>query len=524
MSTDSPRSYSEHVIVIAPTRRDGEVTCRILHQAQIDCSVGADFHSVATSIREGIGALIVTDIGLAHPQMSVVLQALDEQDKWSNLPVIALCREAGQSPVALRTLQVFRNAIVLERPSSTRTLLSAVRSALRGRRSQYRIRDQIAELVEAEEALRHSDRRKDEFLATLAHELRNPLAPIKTGLQLLRHDGLEEKRVENLHGMMDRQLSQLVKLIDELLEVSRISTGKVVLSRERLDMRDVIRAAAEACQPVIDAAGHRLVLDLPGQGVWVLGDAARLSQVVSNLINNAAKYTPNGGRIVAHLQEHAREAVVTVEDNGTGIPHEMLQEVFEMFTQVNRTLDRAQGGLGIGLSLVKKLVSLHGGTIVAESEGADRGSTFTVHLPAVPAPAEGLRKPADSDDMARAGHWRVLIVDDNADAADSLGLLLEVHGHEVRIEYGGQAGLKAAEEFGPEIVFCDIGMPELNGHEVASRLRRDKRFASTPLVALTGWGTEEDKKRARNAGFDYHLTKPAGAESLKTILAEIAAA
>lgn len=524
MSTDRQRTYSEHIIAIAPTRRDGEVTCRVLQNAQLDCSVGAGFQAVAESIERGIGALIVTDIALADPQMSVVLKALDEQESWSNLPVIALCREAGQSPLALRTLQVFRNVMVLERPTSTRTLLSAVRSALRGRRWQYQIRDQISDLVTAEEALRHSDRRKDEFLATLAHELRNPLAPIKTGLQLLRHDGLEPARTDQLHGMMDRQLNQLVKLIDELLEVSRISTGKVVLSSERLDLREVIRAAAEACQPVIDNAEHRLVLDLPGQGVWVLGDAGRLAQVVSNLINNAAKYTPNRGRIVVHLQQQAQDAVVTVEDNGVGIPQDMLQEVFEMFTQVNRTLDRSQGGLGIGLSLVRKLVALHGGSIVAESEGVDRGSSFTVRLPAAVAPAEGLRAPADAGDGTGGRHWRVLVVDDNADAADSLGLLLEVQGHEVRIEYGGQAGLQAADEFRPEIVFCDIGMPELNGHEVASRLRHDQRFAATPLVALTGWGTDEDKKRARSAGFDYHLTKPAGVESLRIILAEIAAA
>jgi signal transduction histidine kinase len=494
------------------------VTCRLLQSAGIDCSASRRTADVEARVREGIGALILTDILFAAGHVDGLLHAVAQQPPWSNLPMLILSSEA-RSPRIAATLQSLGNVTLLDRPTSPHALVSAVKAALRGRRWQYQIRDQLLELMQADMALRQADRRKDEFLATLAHELRNPLAPIKTGLQLMAHAGLAEDRFALTRDMMERQLTQLVKLIDQLLEVSRIATGKIVLERQALDLRDVVRSAVETCQPMLDAAGHQLAVTLPDVCVMVEGDATRLAQSVGNLLNNACKYTGPGGRIRVALSVDAGRAVLTVADNGSGIPPEMLDSVFDLFTQVNRTLDRAQGGLGIGLSLVKSLVTLHGGEVRAQSAGMGQGSTFTLRLPlAAPAALSPGRHPSDAP-AAPLRALRVLIVDDNADAADSLAMLLEMLGHDTRVEYSGQAGLRAAVAFKPDVVFCDIGMPDMGGYEVASRLRRDGRFGAALLVAVTGWGAQEDKRRAKGAGFDMHLTKPVSAESVTGLLA-----
>jgi CheY-like chemotaxis protein/nitrogen-specific signal transduction histidine kinase len=399
-------------------------------------------------------------------------------------------------------------------------MVSAVLAALRARRRQYQLRDQVAELRNVERALRDADRRKDEFLATLAHELRNPLAPIRTGLNVLSMLPGENAESGRVIAMMQRQLRLLVKLIDDLLDVSRIATGKVVLQRERVDMRGIIESAVEGSEPAITAGGHALQLTLPESPVCVMGDALRLAQVVSNLINNAAKYTPGGGRISVELTEEAGEAVVRVSDDGMGLPPDMLEHVFDMFAQVDRTLERAQGGLGIGLSLARRLMQLHGGSVSASSAGSDQGSTFTLRLPASvdAAPASEVQ-PAVARSTPR--NVRVLVVDDNTDAADSLATMLQLDGYDTRVEYSGEDALQAAAEFDPRVVVCDIGMPRMDGHEIAKRLRSDPRRAGTVLVAVTGWGSEEDKQRTQGAGFDFHLVKPVGLRSVQEILGRL---
>ena len=515
-------SYSERVVVVAPTVRDGEVACRLLGEAQIDCVVGRTWQDVHDLIGQGIGALMLTDAALADPAFTGLLRALESQPPWSNLPVLALCREGMQAPALGEALRALSNLTVLDRPSSTRSMVSAVKTALRGRRWQYQIRDQIESLMEADRALRLADQRKDEFLATLAHELRNPLAPIRTGLQLIARMPHDAEQTRSLTEMMGRQMDHLLRLIDELLEISRISTGKLVLRRERLDLRRVVETAVEACGPLIARAGHHLSVAVPEQAVPVDGDLTRLAQSLSNLINNAAKYTPDGGRLEVRLERSGDDAVLTVSDNGVGIPPHMIERVFDMFAQVNRSLERSQGGLGIGLALVRSLVGLHGGRVSAASPGPGRGSTFTVRLPiAEAAPAQAQAPTPGGERAAASRSLRVLVVDDNEDAAISLAMLLSFVGHEVRVDHNGDAALRTAATFQPHAIFCDVGMPGMGGYEFATRLRRDPRFVGTLLVAVTGWGSEEDRRRARGAGFDEHLTKPASEKSVLALLASI---
>jgi signal transduction histidine kinase/ActR/RegA family two-component response regulator len=511
---------SELVLVVTPTQRDAEVTRKLLGGAGIAVDTEADFSAVARRIDEGVGALLVTDLALAGGLAGPMLQALHRQPDWSSVPVIALCVQGSQSPAVAHLLSTMANVTILDRPASTRTLVSALQAALRGRHAQYQIRDQIARLREAEEALRQVDRRKDEFLATLAHELRNPLAPLRNGIALLERLPPGDGRVASLRGMMDRQLTQLVKLIDELLDVSRIATGKIALEHQRLDMRGIVQLALESCQPAIEAAGHRVDTELPGEPVCVEGDAARLAQVVSNLVGNSIKYTPRGGEISVRLRREDGEVVLTVRDNGLGIPPGMLDQVFELFAQVNQTLDRAQGGLGIGLSLVRRLVQLHGGSIVAHSEGSGRGSLFEVRLPAASAAQEDAAVPASpvGESALDQRTLHLLVIDDNVDAADSLGMLLRAMGHETRVVYNAPDGLHAIAEARPDVVFCDIGMPGMDGYAFAAAFRAQPQLRDVTLVALTGWGAETDKTRTRGAGFDLHLTKPADPRQVQAVL------
>lgn len=507
---------SERVIVLAPTVRDGDVTRKLLTESGVDVVIARAWGHAEDLVRDGAGALMITDAALADPAFSGLLGLLARQPSWSDLPVLALCRQGRQAP--LRELQL-RNLTLLDRPTSARAMLSAVKTALRGRRWQYQIRDQIESLQSAEQSLRLADQRKDEFLATLAHELRNPLAPIRTGLQLLGAGPPKDAEAYRaVTRMMERQMNQLRRLIDDLLEVSRISTGKLVLQRVVLDLREVVAMALEASQPSIDRGGHAVSVQLPEGPLWVDGDPARLSQALSNLLNNACKYTPDGGRIWVSLQRQDAQAALRVQDSGIGLPADMIGHVFDMFTQVNRSLERSQGGLGIGLALVRNLVSMHGGRVMAASPGPGQGSSFTIELPLAASSFEpaALLPPPDS---APTPPLRVLVVDDNEDAAVSLSMLLALSGHVVEVADSGEAALRKADRFEPQAVLCDLGMPGMSGHELARRLRQDARFGGTLLIALTGWGAEDDQRRSLEAGFDAHLIKPASLDDISALLA-----
>lgn len=519
--TANDAAFDQRVLIVAPTRRDAEVTAELLERAGVQSHHCHDLRELIAQMRAGAGALMLTDIALVHPDIKLLIAELGAQPAWSDLPVLVLARTGEASRGVATTLAEISNLTILDRPTSTRSMVSASKAALRARARQYQIRQQLEEQRRAEQALRKADQKKDEFLATLAHELRNPLAPIRTGLQLLGRVEVGTTQFVRLREMMERQLQQMVKLIDELLDVSRIATGKVVLQKELVDLRAVVDMAIESSQPGIDAGSHRVEVELPAVPVRVVGDPARLAQCVGNLINNAAKYTRDGGQIRVTLAEQAGQAIVQVSDNGVGIPENMLEHVFDMFAQVNRSLDRAQGGLGIGLSLVRSLITLHGGSVAASSPGIGQGSTFTITLPACTDHALAMPTGPDAVAMAPVRPLRVLLVDDNADAADSLAQLLQAHGHETRVEYTGASALRAAASFQPDAVLCDISMPGMDGHEVASTLRRDARFATTLLVALSGRGSEQDKRQALEAGFDSQLTKPTSIENVSALLTRL---
>ena len=376
----------------------------------------------------------------------------------------------------------------------------------------------ITEMFESQEALREADRRKDEFLAMLAHELRNPLAPIVNATRILRRLAPLEPQVEDMRELIERQAEQLTTLVDDLLEVSRITQGRIALRKANVEVMSVVARAIETSRPLIDSRHHHLLVSLPADPVRVEGDVARLAQAISNLLNNAAKYTDDGGEIQLRVEVDGGEAVIRVKDNGIGIAGEDLARVFDLFQQSDRALDRAQGGLGIGLTIVKKLAEMHGGRVEASSEGVGLGSDFVLRLPLAPVADAGATAPRASRAPVRARRRsRVLVVDDNVDAATSLAILLKLDGHDVTLAHDGPAALGAARAFQPRVILLDIGLPGMSGYEVARELRRDPAFAETMLIALTGYGQAEDRRKSKSAGFDHHLTKPIDDEALAAV-------
>jgi signal transduction histidine kinase/ActR/RegA family two-component response regulator len=402
------------------------------------------------------------------------------------------------------------------------TLISLLCESLHRTRRRLEAEQELlqhsAELqTQMREAIAESDRRKDEFLATLAHELRNPLAPVRNASHILRARMPPTPELQWARDVIERQVTQMSRLIDDLMDVARISRGTIELRREHVALDEVVRVAVETSRPSIDAAGHDLVVRIPPEPIYLDVDVVRLGQVFSNLLNNAAKYTGAGGRIALTAEQDAQTAVVTVEDSGIGIPPDMLARVFEPFTQLDRSLERSKGGLGIGLALAKRLVEMHGGDIQAHSPGPGQGSRFVVRLPLSPEQT-GSGTEVSSSPVPARGRKRVLVADDNNDAATSLGILLNDAGYEVRIAGDGSQALETAAQFQPDIILLDIGMPRLNGYEVARQIRRHAWGRKVLLVALTGWGGAEHRQQTAAAGFDHHLTKPVDPAALTRLL------
>ncbi|MDB5791692.1 MAG: hypothetical protein JWQ80_1716, partial [Massilia sp.] len=379
------------------------------------------------------------------------------------------------------------------------------------------LQSERAARVEAERL----SRMKDEFLAMLAHELRNPLAPITTAAHLLKLGHLDAKAVRNASEIIARQAEHMTDLVNDLLDVSRVTRGLVSLEKEELDVNAVVAGALEQVRPLIESKRHSLTMELSGEPVHVLGDRTRLVQVLSNILNNAAKYTPPAGQIVLRVTATGEQVLVTVTDNGIGIEPDVLPYIFELFTQAERTPDRSQGGLGIGLALVKSLVALHGGTVDARSEAPGLGSEFEIRLPRIDQPAAGDDDAASDDRSARAAPLRVMVVDDNQDAAQMLATLLEVQGHAVSVEYDGRGALQRARLERPQVMLLDIGLPDTDGYALARQLRAMPELRGATLVALTGYGQDEDRRLAEEAGFDHHLVKPADLDQVMQIFATI---
>jgi signal transduction histidine kinase/ActR/RegA family two-component response regulator len=368
----------------------------------------------------------------------------------------------------------------------------------------------------AEEALLLADRRKDEFLATLAHELRNPLAPIRTGLDILRLRSGDAQATQRATDIMERQLRQMVRLVDDLLDVSRINTGKFAIKMGRVELKAVVNDALEVVRSYIELHGHELHIDLPDRPVFLHGDATRLAQILSNLLNNAAKYTNRGGRVNLSARVEDKTLVLIVSDNGIGIAPEMLNSVFDMFVQVDSTLERTNAGLGVGLSLARRLVELHGGTIEARSAGLNRGSEFSVRLPIVVEPE--LPTKTTPAAFISSETFRILLADDNVDFVNSIGALLSAMGHSVVITHNGPDALTAAARFCPDYAFLDIGLPQMSGYDLARGIRQIACGKLTVMIAVTGWGQEKDRQLAFEAGFDHHMVKPVRFEQIEEIL------
>jgi PAS domain S-box-containing protein len=427
---------------------------------------------------------------------------------------LRLAQPDGREPIPV----YFKGFAVRDADGHNIGLATITRDITAQKRAEQDLRRVAADLSEA-------DHRKSEFLATLAHELRNPLAPIRTGLDLLRMAPRDPEAAGRVHAMMDRQLGHLIHLVDDLLDIARITRGRIELKKEAVDLATIVHMALETSAALIESHGHRLEVELPEEPLPLEADVTRMVQVLSNLLNNAAKYTPSGGRVTLAAWREDGHAVVAVSDSGIGIPPDAIGSVFEMFTQVRGSLDRAQGGLGIGLSLVRRLVELHGGRVSAFSAGRGQGSTFTVRLPLHPgsphARAAGEEDGAGARPRAPAP-LRVLVVDDNPDAADSLVALLQALGHTTWVARDGPQGLQTALEVRPDLVLLDIGLPGMSGYDVARAIRRHQGLRQVVLIALTGWGAHSDQQQSHEAGFDQHITKPVSMEALEQALAAAA--
>ncbi|HET8676718.1 MAG TPA: ATP-binding protein, partial [Blastocatellia bacterium] len=383
-------------------------------------------------------------------------------------------------------------------------------------------RARLERQIQEQAVLADLNHRKDEFLAMLSHELRNPLAPILNAVHLLHHQRDDNPIQQQAHAIIERQAGQLARIIDDLMEVSLITTGKIKLQLERLDIRGIVEHAVESVRPLIDQRKHELSVSLPDEPIWLYADAARLEQVTVNLLNNATKYMDNGGHIWLSVEQEGDEAVLQVRDTGIGILPEILPRIFDLFTQADLSLDRSQGGLGIGLTVVQRLVGMHRGTVEANSAGVGKGSEFIVRLPVVLSPARQKELPAIETAEQPGARWRVLVADDNVDSANVTALLLRELGHETQVAYSGTTTLEAAYKYKPNVVLLDIGMPEMDGYEVAEHLRQHPQLRNAWVVAITGYGQETDRQRSKEAGIDYHLVKPVGAQKLRELLRMLA--
>jgi PAS domain S-box-containing protein len=640
MTSEVVRSEEYRVLLLPATRRDAEVTAGLLTREKIP-SVNCDnASSLARELDRGVGAILMTNDALADPGIDQVLEALGRQPPWSDVPAIVLCGHDQLPKLAGVAMQTLRNVTLLERPTSSRTLISAVKAAIRARARQYQMREQFTTLQESEAAVRlrerqlhtlaentpdilsrfdrelrhvyvnqaateatglsseqflgrthreigipvelcdrweralretfsdgqrrrltftypsqdgarHYDsllipemgdsgtietvlsvahdatetqrsalileeasRRKDEFLAMLAHELRNPLAPIRNASEILARKLAGDPQMKKTVSLVKRQVTHLARLVDDLLDVSRITQGRIELRRAPQELAPILAQARESVEPLLREKQHVLLVSTSFEPLYVHGDHARLVQSIANVLTNAAKYTDPGGEIRLELRRQSTQAVIVVSDTGVGIAPDLLPRVFDLFVQGERSLDRSQGGLGIGLSVVKRLVEMHQGRVTAFSAGPGHGSVFEIHLPLIDAPA-GSQAPSPARKIQAK---RILIVDDNVDAANSLAEMLQIDGHLTEVAYTGKDALSCALAQPVDVVLLDIGLPDMNGYEVAARMRPN--IGPAQLIALTGYGQIEDVRRATEAGFDAHLIKPVDFDQLARIIAD----
>ena len=506
------------VLILAPTKADAAMTVRLLEEAGVTAKACDTITQVGQEILSGAGAVIVTDDADGDP-LSHLRFLLERQPSWSELPVLVLARQGSQRLDMLRGIP---GVVLLERPVHIRSMVSAVQAALRARARQYELRNQLAQTRAANQELKNQARAKDEFLATLSHELRNPLSALTTAAHLLDRESRDANGDLLARQVVKRQTALMGRLLDDLLDVARITRGRLEIRRVPTELSSIVKAAVETVQPLLNRKGHAFSVKMPDREVVLDADPVRLAQVLANLITNAAKYTEPRGRIDLLVQRHDGSVEFHVRDNGIGIAPEARGDIFKMFSQLSPAIDRSEGGLGIGLALAKGLVDLHDGEISVQSEGLGKGSEFIVSIPvSQQSMVDEVQREATPSAPRRC---ELIVADDNADALQSLAMLLEHEGHAVRVAADGAAALSLMMEKTPDLMLLDIGMPGLNGYEVARKVRECESEAGSErimLVALTGWGQPTDRARAREAGFDHHLTKPLDFEDLSRLLSQV---
>jgi signal transduction histidine kinase/CheY-like chemotaxis protein len=487
---------NERILLLMPLGRDASLAADALHRAKLTCLVCADMDDLCECVAEGSGAAMITEEALDTAAMQCLRDELEKQPPWADLPlIIFVSRPSAELSVrSFETLGPRANVTLIERPIRIKTMISAARAALRARRRQYEVRDLLHELQQ-----RVTER--DNFLAMLSHELRNPLAAITLAADTDERD------------VILRQTRHLKKLVDDLLDIGRVTSGKIILHRAPVDLGDVVAHCAATMQPRIEARRLHVEVRRETDDAWVDGDAVRLEQVVNNVLSNAIKYTPPDGWINVLLERDDGEAVLRVRDSGKGIAPEMLTRIFDLFMQGDVSLDRSEGGMGIGLTLVRKLTELHGGSVRAYSRGPGSGSEFVIRLP-LGQPGERRERAAPAASAPR----HIVVIEDNADIRDLLRIKLNHLGHRVDTAEDGVKGLETVLSAKPDIALIDIGLPGLDGYDLARQVR-EKLGNDVYLVALTGYGQADDRKRALEAGFDVHLTKPADMVDLQNVLA-----
>jgi signal transduction histidine kinase/CheY-like chemotaxis protein len=515
MPMPEPTHSRERILILAPTGRDAPLAWDVFKRADLAAEVCHDVGDLCRRIEAGGGAGVLTEEALPPAALDRLVATLRRQPPWSDFPLIVFANrgeisQAGPRPLHL--LESLRNVTFLERPIRVLTLLSVVRAALDSRRRQYEVRDLLLRLEEGVQ-------QRDEFLAMLGHELRNPLGAIRNAMQILNRIGSQEEHAAGTRLLIDRQVRHLIHLVDDLLDVSRVTSGKIVLQRRGLDLRDVAQRCVQALDSAIKEQRHTLSLTLADEPLLLEADVVRLDQVVTNLLTNAIKYTPPAGRIEVRAVRENREGVIRVRDSGIGIAPEILPQIFELFSQGPATLARSQGGLGIGLTVVRRLVEMHGGSISAASAGPGKGSEFCVRLPLIANPVRRLEAvPEATSDPPLPGSRHILVIEDNADNRDTLQRVLRLLGHQVDVAEDGERGVAKALALHPDVALVDIGLPGLDGYQVAQQVRSAPGGADIMLIALTGYGRPEDRRRALTSGFNAHLVKPVDLDRLGLLL------
>ncbi|MES2164467.1 MAG: ATP-binding protein [Pseudomonadota bacterium] len=481
------------ILIYAPTGQDATLAAKVLAMAAINSHVCRTLAELAAQLERGAGAVLTVEEALAPGGYKLLQEHVARQPDWSDLPIILLTHRGADSPTVRQAVAGLGNLNLMERPVRTLTLITAVHATLRARHKQYQVRE--------------AARRKDEFLASLGHELRNPLAPIRTSVSLLTHMYPDAPPVARIRDMVERQVRLLTRLVDDLLDVARITSGKINLQRQQVSLAAVMNHVGELCLQAADAKRIDIAWQLPAEDVLLDADYARVVQIVANIVSNAVKFTPQGGRVAVAASCHGDELLVTVRDNGIGLDAEAIARIFRMFEQSKTVAGQFSSGLGIGLSLARRFAEMHGGSVEASSAGPGQGSEFAIRLPVLGGAALDPALPAAAGDVD-GRKLQVLVVDDNQDAADSLAALLEIDGFDAHAVYDGASAIAASAEHPPDLIILDLGMPGMDGYETARAIRQRPGADAILMIALTGWGQGDARRRSGEAGFDHHLVKP----------------